>query len=68
MNIVSFVDLFLYVFVVRMSNLYVLIEDCKQCSGCVCELKGTMSLVFRLISHIIICLSIIYICMYVCMK
>ena len=34
---------------------------------CVCELKGTMSLVFRLISHIIICLSIIYICMYVCM-
>ena len=34
---------------------------------CVCELKGTMSLVFRLITHIIICLSIIYICMYVCM-
>lgn len=67
MNIVSFVDLFLYVFVVRMSNLYVLIEDCKQCSGCVCELKGTMSLVFRLISHIIICLSVIYVCMYVCM-
>ena len=31
------------------------------------ELKGTMSLVFRLITHIIICLSIIYICMYVCM-
>ena len=50
-----------------MSNLYVLIEDCKQCSGCVCELKGTMSLVFRLISHIIICLFVIYICMYACM-
>ena len=26
-----------------------------------------MSLVFRLISHIIICLSVIYVCMYVCM-
>ena len=36
MNIVGFVGLFVYVFVVRMSNLYVLIEDCKQCSGCVC--------------------------------
>ena len=67
MNIVGFVGLFVYVFVVRMFNFYVLIEDCKQCSGCVCELKGTMSLVFRLISHIIFCLSVIYICMYVCM-
>ena len=65
MNIVGFVGLFVYVFVVRMFNFYVLIEDCKQCSGCVCELKGTMSLVFRLISHIIICLSVIYVCMYV---
>ena len=35
MNIVGFVGLFVYVFVVRMSNLYVLIDDCKQCSECV---------------------------------
>jgi hypothetical protein len=67
MNIVGFVGLFVNVFVVQMSSLYVLIEDCKQCSGCVCAVKGTKSLVFRLISHLIVCLSIIYICMYVCM-